>query len=202
MSIRPAQRERVMTVALVTFGKSGERKDFTLEKKTTVIGRKPDADLRVPLSDVSRAHCEVTLNGKAATIRDLGSSNGTFINGERVDDDVKLAAGDRIRIGSITFVVQIDGEPAKIGIDAVRPPAVQTKPQAATGKKAMSDAATEVGASPADADLDDLDDLDLDDLDMDDLSDVDLSDEGSGALDELEELGEDDLIVDDDEDDK
>ena len=44
-------------------------------------GRKADADLRIPLNQISRAHCELTINGSTVTIRDLGSSNGTFVNG-------------------------------------------------------------------------------------------------------------------------
>ncbi|MBK8268852.1 MAG: FHA domain-containing protein [Planctomycetes bacterium] len=205
MSISPAHRERLMTVNFVTFGKTGERKEFTLEKKSTVIGRKTDADLRIPIAEISRAHCEITRNGSAVTLRDLGSSNGTFVNGERIDDAIQLAPGDRIRIGSITFIVQIDGKPSNI-TSAHLAPTAAAKPAAPDGKSApaktaTADAATELG-NAADSAIDDLDDLDIDDLDVDDLSDIDFTEEGSGDLDDLEELSADDLIEEDDDEPK
>lgn len=186
-----------MTVVFVTFGKSGERKEITLEKKLTVIGRKTDADLRIPLSEISRAHCEIAMNGKGVTLRDLGSSNGTFVNGERVEEDTELVAGDRVRIGPVTFIVQIDGKPANVtAAQLISRPSAPAVPD----RKAPADAATEVGKA-SDSGVDDLSDLDideLDELDVDELSDIDFTEEG-GDLDALEELGEDDLIDDDDD---
>ncbi len=200
MSIRPAKRESTMTVTLVTFSKSGERKSFTLSRESTVIGRKTDADLRIPLNEISRAHCELTMNGKSVSVRDLGSSNGTYVNGERVEDDFELSAGDKIRMGSVMFVVQIDGKPDKVTPAMFAPPAPTGG--AAPARKAAADAPTMASgaADLDDADVEDVDVDDLDDLDIDDLSDIDLSDEDSDELGELEELSEDDLIVDEDDD--
>ncbi|HWL93103.1 MAG TPA: FHA domain-containing protein, partial [Phycisphaerae bacterium] len=167
-----------MTVTLVTFGKSGERRDFGLEKKSTVIGRKTDADLRIPLSQISRAHCEVTLNGRGAILRDLGSSNGTYVNDERIEDETVLDAGDRVRIGPIQFLVQIDGEPAKITPDmlaAPTPPDTKPVPLPTSGKRAPANAATEAGSKSTSDDIEDLDIDALDDLDLDDLSDIDFN---------------------------
>ena len=44
------------------------------------------------------------------TVRDLGSRNGTFVNGERVDETI-LEPGDKMQIGPLNFIVQIDGDP-------------------------------------------------------------------------------------------
>jgi len=51
-------------------------------------------------------------------IRDLGSSNGTYVNGHKVDD-VELSPGDVIEIGTLLFVVRIDGDPAVIDPEAL-----------------------------------------------------------------------------------
>ncbi len=191
-----------MTVTLVTFGKNGQRKEFTLERKSTVIGRKTDADLRIPLSEISRAHCELTQNGRSVTLRDLGSSNGTFVNDERIEDDTELEPGDRVRIGPVHFIVQIDGDPEDITPEMLKPPAPpSTKPavSSSSSKEASADAATVAGELSADDALEDIDIDDLDDLDLDDLSDLDITEEGSGEIGDLEELGEDDLIEDDED---
>ena len=103
-----------MDVVLVMF-KDDERREFPLPKKKVIIGRRPDCDLRIPTSDVSRRHCEIGPGEKRSdlVVRDLGSSNGTFVNDKRIAE-TKLHPGDRLMIGPITFYVKIDGQPAKI----------------------------------------------------------------------------------------
>src|SRR4051812_48326988 len=66
----------------------------------TVIGR-GDADLRVRDDGVSRRHCSIQPRGRGALLLDLGSANGTFIEGERVAEKL-LSSDDRFQIGSST----------------------------------------------------------------------------------------------------
>jgi len=66
----------------------------------TVIGR-GDADLRVEDDGVSRRHCSIQPRGKGAVLVDLGSANGTFVEGERVRERV-LSSEDRFQIGTTT----------------------------------------------------------------------------------------------------
>lgn len=101
-----------MKVVLVRF-KNGERREFTLDGETTMVGRRPDSTLRVASSDVSRQHCQLVVKDGTVVVKDLGSSNGTFVNGQRVAEK-QLAPGDRLTVGPVVFVVQIDGEPAEI----------------------------------------------------------------------------------------
>ena len=84
-----------------------------MEKERVLIGRTNHCDLRIPLSSVSRKHCELRLSENRLLIRDLDSSNGTFHNSNRVKE-AALAAGDEIVIGPVVFTVVIDGEPARI----------------------------------------------------------------------------------------
>lgn len=101
-----------MKVVLVTFRK-GARRDLPLQAEKTTIGRGVDCALRIPLKDVSRKHCEIVIGRQHVNVRDLKSSNGTFVNGKRTED-ARLKPGDQIMVGSVIFVVQIDGRPATI----------------------------------------------------------------------------------------
>src|SRR6187402_2285480 len=101
-----------MQVVLVMFRPDGERRSLSVVRDLTVIGRREDCDLRIPLGDVSRKHCRVVRSGDVMSIEDLGSSNGTFVNGQRVQETV-LAAGDTVQVGPVVFCVQIDGVPAE-----------------------------------------------------------------------------------------
>jgi len=103
-----------MDVVLVMF-KDDERREFPLSSKRTILGRRPDCDLRIPTRDVSRRHCEIGPGEKRSelVVRDLGSSNGTYVNDKRIAETT-LKPGDRLTVGPVTFVVRINGEPDKI----------------------------------------------------------------------------------------
>jgi pSer/pThr/pTyr-binding forkhead associated (FHA) protein len=93
------------------FRADGERRSFSIVRDMTVVGRREDCDLRIPLGEVSRKHCRLIKDGDVMKLEDLGSSNGTFHNGERVRE-ATLAPGDTVQVGPVTFMVQIDGVPA------------------------------------------------------------------------------------------
>jgi predicted component of type VI protein secretion system len=115
-----------MQVVLVMFRADGERRSFSIVRDMTVIGRREDCDLRIPLGEVSRKHCRMIKDGDTVRLEDLGSSNGTFHNGQRVQEAV-LAPGDNVQVGPVSFVVQIDGQPAD---DELQPPIKETAQQA------------------------------------------------------------------------
>lgn len=107
-----------MKVVLVRF-RGGQRRELPLEGAHVVVGRRPDCDVRIPTLDVSRQHCELNLADDSVKVKDLGSSNGTFVNGKRVTE-IELNPGDRLQIGPVSFTVQIDGKPEDI--QALEPP--------------------------------------------------------------------------------
>src|SRR5437879_3214368 len=100
-----------MQAILVMFRADGERRSFSVTSDMTVIGRREDCDLRIPLGDVSRKHARLVRDGDALRLEDLGSSNGTYLNGQRVQEAI-LIAGDSVQIGPVVFALQIDGMPA------------------------------------------------------------------------------------------
>jgi len=77
---------------------SGER--VALGERVVTIGRLPDCTIALPDANVSRKHTEVHHRGNAFVIVDLGSTNGTKINGTRIDNERTLADGDIVSVGS------------------------------------------------------------------------------------------------------
>jgi len=104
--------------ALVHVRSDGRQQAVPLKPGKILIGRHDDCQIRIPAANVSRHHCEVVSGGSGVRIRDLGSSNGTYVNGHKVDD-VELSPGDVIEIGTLLFVVRIDGDPAVIDPEAL-----------------------------------------------------------------------------------
>jgi len=102
-----------MDVNLVMFKSDGQRKDFPLVNTVSVIGRGEECELQIPLLNVSRRHCELRLDGDIIRVKDLASSNGTYLNNQRISEG-ELAAGDRLAIGPIVFTVQVDGQPEEV----------------------------------------------------------------------------------------
>jgi pSer/pThr/pTyr-binding forkhead associated (FHA) protein len=80
-----------------------------------VIGR--DSEVVAADPEVSRRHARLVAAGDALAIVDAGSLNGTFVNGDRIDDEVTLRRGDVVRVGSTVWRVasrdEIGGEPAR-----------------------------------------------------------------------------------------
>ncbi len=102
-----------MEASLVMFKADGIRRDFPLRPGSLVVGRKNSCELRIPLSSVSRQHCEITVEGDAVKLRDLGSSNGTYHNSIRVQE-AELSAGDEVVVGPVVFTLVVDGVPSEI----------------------------------------------------------------------------------------
>lgn len=100
-----------MQAILVMFRSDGERRSFSITRDMTVIGRREDCDLRIPLGEVSRKHCRLVRDGDTLRLEDLGSSNGTYLNGQRVQQEAMLNPGDSVQIGPVVFVLQVDGYP-------------------------------------------------------------------------------------------
>jgi two-component system cell cycle response regulator len=99
---RPSAQDRDRAYLIVLAGSSvGEMYKITAEK--TVIGRGQQADIQVIDEGISRRHAEIVHEGDQILIRDLGSTNGTYCNGDRVSAH-QLSDGDKIQVGSTTIL--------------------------------------------------------------------------------------------------
>jgi adenylate cyclase len=83
-----------------------------LLKTSLLVGRRESADIVLRFPNVSGHHCELTLVDGFWTIKDLRSSNGTKVNGDRVTEQ-KLKPGDRLSIAKHDFEISFD--PARLG---------------------------------------------------------------------------------------
>lgn len=88
----------------LTLRSTGATVDLT--RPNMVLGRHSEADIRLPLPDVSRRHCRFFFVEGAWHIQDLKSLNGTFLN-ERAVDEALICKGDTLRIGGFTFSVDL-----------------------------------------------------------------------------------------------
>jgi len=77
-------------------------KKYNLHASAIVIGRSSKCDIQIDQESISRNHSKIVNNGKSLLIRDLGSTNGTYVNDEPVDEYV-LRDGDLIKIGRTIF---------------------------------------------------------------------------------------------------
>ncbi len=70
--------------------------------RPVVLGRSAECDLPIDSPRASRRHAQVRLDGDRVVVEDLGSRNGTFVNGERLTGTRPLSGGDRIDVGGVT----------------------------------------------------------------------------------------------------
>ncbi len=97
-----------MQVKLRVIGGKNDGREIKIGVPQFVIGRGEDAHLR-PSSDlISRNHCALKIENASLTIVDLGSRNGTFINGQQIHEPYLAKVGDTLRVGRLQFEVLID----------------------------------------------------------------------------------------------
>jgi pSer/pThr/pTyr-binding forkhead associated (FHA) protein len=87
------------------------RKSLVFPHGSYVFGRGAECHIRPNSEWVSRQHCQLLVNDESASIRDLGSRNGTLINGERVMGERELTNGDQLQIGPLVFEVRLEPTP-------------------------------------------------------------------------------------------
>jgi pSer/pThr/pTyr-binding forkhead associated (FHA) protein len=87
---------------LVSIG-STPRREYSLDKPTIAIGSHPSNDVVLDDTTVSRRHATITRTSSGLELADLGSTNGTFVNGRQVRKPIALKSGDEIKFGSARF---------------------------------------------------------------------------------------------------
>jgi DNA-binding winged helix-turn-helix (wHTH) protein len=84
-----------------------ESRQIALTEGEHIVGRAPDAAVWIDAPGVSRHHARLRLEGPRATVEDLGSKNGTYLGGTRVDSPSPLSDGDQIRLGTVVMTFRI-----------------------------------------------------------------------------------------------
>src|SRR5262245_3299200 len=104
------------------------RRSFAFEHPGPVVrvGRDPDCELTLPedTDQVSRRHAQIELTSQGAFVTDLGSSNGTFVNEQRLTRRTSVQAGSRIQLGHTGPVLEV--REVELASGRVAPPPVPT----------------------------------------------------------------------------
>ena len=95
----------------LTLLKDGEAIGFKLNDDVTVLGRAPECQIQLDSNMVSRRHAQVTREKDSYFVEDLGSGNGTFLNGKRLNERTLLKANDRLKLGPILLRFESGSEP-------------------------------------------------------------------------------------------
>ena len=93
-------------LVVLSEGLTGRSHDLKVDK--TTIGRLDDNTFQIAEQSVSSHHCEVLLKGSDVIVRDLDSTNGTYINGEKISEKV-LKPGQILRLGNVEARLEADG---------------------------------------------------------------------------------------------
>jgi uncharacterized protein YkwD len=98
---------------LVALG-SSPRREYSLDKPTIAIGSHPSNDVVLEDTTVSRRHATITRKASGFELADLGSTNGTFVNGRRLSDPISLKPGDEIKFGAVRVAFDPQSVPARL----------------------------------------------------------------------------------------
>ena len=117
---------REVAILLIQEGNS-PKTQWPLVKTHNIIGREADADIQIEERQVSRQHAEIAYSANSYTIRDLGSKNGTFLNGQPISQEAQpIRNGDEIGIAlcaKLTFVAE--GATAPVSMLRGREPGIK-----------------------------------------------------------------------------
>lgn len=105
--------------------------EIRLKGSKFLIGRGEECQLRPKSDAISRQHCEFSIAGNQVAVKDLGSKNGTLVNGTRIESSTPLTEGDEIQIGKLAFEI--------VGLAAEAPAVKKEKPAAMFTDEAIED---------------------------------------------------------------
>src|SRR5476651_541053 len=101
-------------------GMTGRAHELSVDR--TTIGRVEDNTFQIADPSVSSHHCEVHLRGSDIVIRDLNSTNGSFIGNDKITEQI-LKPGQVLRLGQVELKLEAEGAPASLPAAAAPPPA-------------------------------------------------------------------------------
>ena len=99
-------------LVVLSEGMTGQSYELKVDK--TTVGRVDDNTFQIAQPSVSSHHCEVLLRGNDVVVKDLNSTNGTFINGQQVTGEAVLKPGQVLRLGEVEIRLE-SGAPVPVG---------------------------------------------------------------------------------------
>lgn len=129
-----------MLVKLIVRTGAQAGKEVKIPAPHCLIGRSEECHLRPQIEAISRRHCMIVTTESEVIVRDLKSRNGTFVNGEQVENEAVLLTGDILRVGPIEFEALIEqkaSKPKQTAVKDIKEAVVRT---AAGGTEGSADA--------------------------------------------------------------
>jgi pSer/pThr/pTyr-binding forkhead associated (FHA) protein len=127
-------------LVILSEGLTGKAHELKVEK--TTVGRVDDNTFPIPEASVSSHHCEILLRGQDVVVKDLNSTNGTFLNGQQVTDEAVLKSGQILRLGQVELRLE-DADAKSVATSKKLPDQTMVIPQ---GVKLGQDTATKITA--------------------------------------------------------
>jgi pSer/pThr/pTyr-binding forkhead associated (FHA) protein len=122
-------------LVILSPGMTGRSHELNVDK--TTIGRVDDNTFPIAEASVSSHHCEVLLRGPDVVVNDLNSTNGTFINGDKITGEAVLKPGQILRLGQIELRLEVAGA-ATAPASAPAPGATTTAAQKKTSDNTVA----------------------------------------------------------------
>ena len=145
-----------MKVQLIVVQGKPEGKVIPLVGPVFKIGRGETCHLRPNSELVSREHAQFSLHPDKVTVQDLGSRNGTLVNGKALTEVHVLKDRDLVQVGALTFAISIQGAPVAAAKPAPAAPAAGTPPPSSTVATPPPAPAPKPGPGPDDVSFDDI----------------------------------------------
>ena len=145
-----------MKVQLIVVQGKPEGKVIPLVGPVFKIGRGETCHLRPNSELVSREHAQFTLHPDKVTVQDLGSRNGTLVNGKALTEIHVLKDRDLVQVGALTFAMSIQGAPVAAPAAAAKPASTATKAAPAPAPAAATPPPAAAKAAPDDVSFDDI----------------------------------------------
>src|SRR5688572_15042618 len=114
----------MFTVVITEKGGASTQREF--DQPEVTIGRVQGNDIVLPKSNISKRHARIINNSGSFVVVDSKSTNGTYINGKRIDAPYDLRGGDKIFVGD--FTIEVQGAEQPVASSAKKPPAKAAPP--------------------------------------------------------------------------
>ena len=132
MTTSVSSRERISWILSGQLSDDQPVRHLPIDSSPFVVGRQTEASLSIPSATVSRRHAELEMVDQQLVLRDLGSTNGTSVNGIRIEESCAVHHGDLIQFGQVVFrvtkqkkesilqTIQDDSARLCFGVDPIR----------------------------------------------------------------------------------
>lgn len=107
------KKDYAVQVKLKVLRGASTGKEIKIRGPHFIIGRSEECNLRANSDAISREHCQIEVTDDEVLVQDMGSKNGTFVNGEKLNGPHPVGMGDQLRVGPLEFLVTISQKAKK-----------------------------------------------------------------------------------------